>query len=96
MSKPHRCQIKRYKFSVIKQVSHRDEKYSIRNIVINTVITMYDDYTYHDQQQILHRMSNHYIVLLKLTLYVNHNSIKKKKTQMSNILKLSDLRLPHG
>ena len=35
--------IKRYKLPVIKQVSHGDEKYSTRNIVNNTVQTLYGD-----------------------------------------------------
>ena len=35
--------IKRYKFSVIKYMSHGDVKYSIGNIVNNVVITLHGD-----------------------------------------------------
>ena len=36
-------EIKRYKFPVIKLKTYGDEKYSIRNMVDNIVITLYGD-----------------------------------------------------
>lgn len=38
--------IERYKLPVIEWVSHGNEQCSIRNIVNNTVTTLYDDHTY--------------------------------------------------
>ena len=36
-------EMKRYKLLAMKQVSHRNEMYSVGNIVNNTVITLCDD-----------------------------------------------------
>lgn len=42
-------EIKRYKLSLIKYVSHRDEKCNTRNTVNNIVVMLYGDYTYGQQ-----------------------------------------------
>lgn len=71
----------RYKLPVIKQVSGRDEKSSIGNIVHKTVKTFGEDedYTYHGNHWEMYRTVESLCHTLEtnITLYPKYTSIKK-------------------
>ena len=69
----------RYGLPVIKEISHEDEKYSLENIVNNTVITLYSDrWQLHVCELcIMYRIVESLCCTSEtnITLYVKHTSI---------------------
>ena len=69
--------IKRYKLPVIRQISHKDAKYSIGNIIIMILVTGGKN-TYHDEHFIMYITSIYCRTPKTSIMYVSYTSIEDK------------------